>query len=156
MAQLDPNIWNGYARYYAQWLGFPDNFFIAQAMKESSYNPNTGYYSSACNPSGACGILQLRKISLDDMRRFYDLGQLNVRDPYQSLVLSAAYITVLDYYVHHYTGYDALQTGDWKTLAVAYNGGFGAGVSYVRYGQAPSSEGRYYVAFINNALNQMG
>jgi len=156
MAQLDKNIWNGYAQYYAQWLGFPNNFFIAQAMKESSYNPNTGYYSSACNPSGACGILQLRKIALDDMRRFYDLGSLDVRDPYQSLILTAAYITVLDYYIYHYTRYEPMAVGDWKTLAVAYNGGFKAGVNYVKNGQAPSSEGRYYIAFIDNALTRMG
>lgn len=156
MAQVDPNLWNSYARYYAQWLGFPSNFFIAQAMTESSYNPNTGAFRNVCNSWGSCGILQLQNGALQDMKRFYDLGGLNSLDPIQALLLAAAYMTVLDFYIKHYTGYDPLAYGDWRTLAVSYNGGAGAGIFYVRNGYAPNTSTRNYIAAIGNFSGQIG
>jgi len=156
VAQVDPNLWNSYARYYAQWLGFPSNFFIAQAQTESSYDPATGTFRNVCNVYGSCGILQMQNAALQDMRRFYDLGSLNQLDPIQALLLAAAYMTVLDYYVKYYTGYDPLAYGDWRTLAVSYNGGAGAGVFYVRNGYAPNTSTRNYVASISNSMASIG
>jgi hypothetical protein len=155
MAQVDPTIWNGYARYYAKWLGFPENFFIAQAAKESSYNSQTGQYNNVCNWLGSCGILQIQKPAMQDVTRFFKLGNLSPLDPYQSIVIAAAYMVVLNYYIKHRLNYDALADGEWPVLAVAYNGGWTAGVFYALNGYAPSYESRYYVGYIDSYINSM-
>lgn len=152
MAQVNPELFNAYAKYFAGWLGFPENYFIAQAMKESSYDPNTGYFRNVCNSYGSCGILQIQRAAITDVNRVFKTSGLSAMDPIQSLVVAALYMVVLDRYLRYYSKYSPLQYGDWQTLAVAYNGGINAGRYYVAHGYAPSYEGRNYIAFINNNL----
>lgn len=155
MAIVNPQVWNGYAKYYADWLGFPANFFVAQASKESSYNYSTGSFNNVCNSFGSCGILQIQRPAMQDVQRYFKLGELSPLDPYQSIVIATAYMIVLNHYIKSRLKYDALADGAWNVLAVAYNGGWTAGVFYALNGYAPSYESRYYVAYIGNLMGSI-
>lgn len=143
---IDPNVFNAYADYLDQWAGLPQGTLRAMAMKESSYDPETGYYRNTCNWFGACGILQLRKNMLADIARVYGVN-IDPLDPIQSIIGAALAMKINARYLRYYTG----TTPPWDALVVAYNGGWRAGYRYMTGADIPW-ESKNYLAFVYNNL----
>ena len=142
-----PAEWiNYYLQYFNQWLGAPTNLLLGIARAESGYNPSTGQFQNVCNYLGACGLMQLRPIAAQDLKNQFGIT-IDRQDALQSVV-GAAMLMVLNY---KYIRAKGLQP-TWESLIVAYNGGWTAGKYYIENGEAPSVEGRNYLASVSNAI----
>ena len=138
---MNPEPINAYLDYYTGWLGAPAGTLAALARIESNYNPVTGNFLNVCNSVNACGLMQLRPDMLSDIRRVYGMN-VDPLEPVHAVVAAAAAFTLNYLYLSRAN----VQRITWAALVVAYNGGWTAGRYYATNGQAPSSEGRNYVA----------
>lgn len=136
--------------YFSQWADLPALALESIAKRESSYDPSTGTFRNVCNFwSGACGLMQLRKIALADIKRVYGY-ELNALDPIHSIIGAALLFKINREYLKHYSGG---QIPDFLALAAAYNGGWTVGLKYMR-GQVLPSETAAYVAYMDKELWQ--
>lgn len=127
--------------YYNDWLGAPAGTLLALARIESAYDPDTGNFLNVRNSVGAMGLMQLMPIALADIRNNYGMN-IDPFNPIQSVV-GASLMFVLNY---KYLAARNVKRISWAALVVAYNGGWSAGKYYAETGNAPSDEGRKYVA----------
>lgn len=144
--QGDAETLNSYMRYYSEWLGLPSDLLMLVAMKESSYNPETGYYNNGYSWAGAQGLMQLRPIAVRDIYQRFGIT-IDPSEPIQSIVGAAIMFYLNRLYLKHY----AKQSPDVNALIVAYNGGWSMGLRYMR-GQSIARESYYYLASIGGAL----
>lgn len=117
-------------------------------MKETAYNPQTGQFLNVCNYLGACGLMQLRSIALQDIKNNFGIT-IDRSDALQSVV-GAALMFVLNYRYLVSRGYQPT----WESLIVAYNGGWTAGKRYLETGNAPTVEGQDYLAFVGDVVSR--
>lgn len=142
---MDASTLNYYMSYFDQWAGLPVGTLRALAMKESSYNPRTGQFRNVCNWVRACGLMQLRPIALEDIRRNFNVS-LNPLDPIQAIIGAAALMIINRRYIQNVTK----RNPDIWALVAAYNGGYGAGVRYMNRQSIPYETQNYMTAFYNN------
>ena len=141
---------NYYMRYFSQAIGAPDDLLVSIAMKESSYNPSTGSFRNVCNSVRACGLMQLRPIALADIKRAFKYN-IDPLDPVQSIV-GAACMFLLN---QRYIKVIGKVNPSLEALVVAYNGGWSAGNFFMKYGYAPSYEGKNYLAFVMQNMSNV-
>jgi len=137
---------NYYLNWFNQWLGAPNNLLLALARTESGYDPTTGNFQNVCNYLGACGLMQLRPIAVQDIKNQFGIT-IDRSDALQSVV-GAAMLMVLNY---RYIAARGLQPS-WESLIVAYNGGWTAGRDFLQNGDAPTQEGRNYLATVSQYI----
>lgn len=142
----DAETLNYYMRYYSTWLGMPEDLLMLVAMKESSYDPETGYYNNSYSWTGAAGLMQLRPIAIRDIQQRFKIT-IDPNEPVQAIVGAALMFYLNRIYLKHY----AKQLPDLNALIVAYNGGWQMGLRYMR-GQSIARESFYYLASIGGAL----
>lgn len=147
---MDASVLNYYMDYYDTWIGVPVGTLRAVAKKESSYNSATGAFRNVCNWFGACGMMQLKRNALADVKRVFGVN-LNPLDPIQAIVAAAAMFKINKMYIEHYTGV----TPDVWALVIAYNGGYTQGIKYMRM-QPVGNEQKNYLFAIYNSLNPYG
>lgn len=140
-----------YLNVFNEMIGAPPGMLLAMAMKESSYNPSTGYFRNVRNWLGAAGLMQLRPNAIADIKRAYGID-INPFDPVWSAYGAALMFDLNRRYIKYYAKVDP----SWPALIVAYNGGWTAGKFYMLNGYAPSVEGRNYIAFVDNAMRSIG
>ena len=145
---MNASTLNYYMSYFSEWAGLPANTLKAIAQKESSYNPYTGNFRNVCNWIGACGLMQLRAVALTDVQRRYGV-RLDPLDPIQAIVAAAALFQINRQYLVSATK----RQPDIYALVAAYNGGYGAGVRYMRGQSIPTETRNYLAAFYNNMIN---
>lgn len=139
----DANTLNYYMKFFSEWMGAPSNLLQSIAMKESSYNPVTGQFRNVCNWVGACGLMQLRPIAIEESKR---LGfNLDPLDPIQSIVGAVILFYKNDQYM---ASRIPEQMITWPVRIVAYNGGWTHGVKFAQTGTVPTKEGYDYLAFV--------
>jgi hypothetical protein len=144
--QADAETLNAYMRYYSTWLGMPEDLLTLVAMKESSYDPETGYYNNSYSWAGAAGLMQLRPIALRDIQQRFGMS-IDPMEPIQAIVGAALMFYLNRVYIRHY----AKRLPDLNSLIVAYNGGWQMGLRYMR-GQSIARESAFYLASIGGAL----
>jgi hypothetical protein len=144
--QADPATLNYYMQYFSQWLGAPANLLMTVAMAESSYDPTSGAYDDKSSTTGAAGLMQLMPIALQDIHQRWGVS-IDPYEPIQAIVGAALVFYLNRIYLKHY----AKTNPGWDALIVAYNGGFGMGLKFMR-GQAIASESANYLASVGGAL----
>lgn len=132
---------NYYLDYFTGWLRAPAGTLRAIARIESGFDPASGNFANVCNSSGACGLMQMKNVALTDIKRVYDIT-VDPLNPIQAIVGAACFF-IINY---NYLVARNVQNLSWAALVVAYNGGWTAGREYAQSGNAPSAEGRAYVA----------
>ena len=144
--QADADTLNYYMQYYSTWLGQPADLLMLVAMKESSYNPDTGIFNNTYSWTGAAGLMQLRPIALRDIRQRFGIA-IDPMEPVQAIVGAALMFYLNRIYLRHYTR----QNPDINALIVAYNSGWQMGLRYMN-GQSIARESVQYLASIGGAL----
>lgn len=144
--KTNPEIMNNYMDYFDDWLNLPRGTMRGIAISESSYNPATGEFRNGCNWLRACGMFQLRPIMLRDIEQRFGY-KLDPLDPFQALVAAALAMQLNKRYLRYYAGTEP----DLFALIAAYNGGFGAGLRYMR-GLSIPYETRNYIAKVWNNI----
>ena len=134
-----------YMSYFDQWAGLPAGTLRALAIKESSFNPSNCSFRNVCNWIGACGLMQLRRNALADVKRVFKVD-LNPLDPIQAIVAAAALFRINRDYIVRITG----KNPDIWALVAAYNGGYQAGIRYMNYQPLSAETSNYLFAFYNN------
>ncbi len=142
-----PDVLNYYMQYFSEWAGMPSNFLMYVAMKESSYNPTTGWFRNVCNSVNACGLMQLRPIALRDIYNNYKIT-IDPLNPILAIVGAALLVVLNRRYLRYYLGYNP----DIVVQLAAYNGGWQAGYRLVTTGNFVSAENRNYVVVIGRQL----
>jgi soluble lytic murein transglycosylase-like protein len=130
--------------YFDQWAGLPVGTLRAIAAQESGFNSACSF-RNVCNWAGACGLMQLRKNALADIRRVYGV-ELNPLEPIQSIVAAAALFRINREYIKRITG----KNPDIWALVAAYNGGYQAGIRYMNFQPLAYETKNYLYAFYNN------
>lgn len=142
---MDASTLNYIMDYYDSWIGVPVGTLRAVAKKESSYNAQTGYFKNVCNWFGACGLMQLKRNALADIKRVFGID-LNPLDPVQAIVGAACMFKINEMYIEHYTGISP----DLWALVVAYNGGYTQGIKYMRSQPLGYEQRNYLFAVYQN------
>ncbi|WP_374334439.1 transglycosylase SLT domain-containing protein [Leeia sp.] len=149
MKRADPKKLAGVFSHYEQWLGAPDGFLVAIAVKENSYNPETGQYTGKTSPAGARGLMQLMPISLVEIRKSAGL-RVNPDDPVQAICGAAVMLAVRQRQLRAIVG----RQPTWAELIAGYNGGNRGGRIFMSTGRPASRETAGYLSHMRAAIGQ--
>lgn len=147
MAQANEQQVNFLLDYYNNWLGAPAGLLLAFAQLESNYDPGTGSFNNVCNSIGACGLMQLMPITLQDIAQKFSM-QLNPMDPVQSVVGGAANVYLIIKYIERTSGL----TPGWDAVTVGYNQGWRAGLRFMNTGTINNFETQNYLANVSSMV----
>jgi soluble lytic murein transglycosylase-like protein len=141
MAQANPTTLAAWMGTWDRWLNVPAGTLGTIAAIETSYNPATGYYSSATSPVGAKGLMQMMPIAVAGVKQEYGVD-IDPLVPALSVMGAALHLSLTRRYMRNSLGDTPMTLGD---LLAGYNGGWSVGRNRA-LGQTINAESSAYVS----------
>lgn len=142
MPKIDVKTANKWFSDWEKWAGLPPNTLKVIAMRENSYNPQTGEYSGKSSPKGATGLMQLMPIAIADIKAQYGVT-IDPNKPLASILGAAMLMQLTKRYIKR-----AIKRNPTvNEMLAGYNGGWTVGRD-LALGKAINKESADYVAYV--------